>query len=106
MQHFIIALLTLFYTGFWGISPRTSTEVQYPRPIDIPTIPEIFIIIQISFRVWFQKGMSLYVCSNIPEILNIPNIPDIPNISDIPEFPLFLKLLSRSNTMQNLEVIG
>ena len=38
-----------------------------------------------------------------PDIINIPDIPDIP---DIPEFPLFLKLLSRSPTMQNLEVLA
>ena len=37
------------------------------------------------------------------DILNIPDIPDIP---DIPEFPIFQKLLSRSPTMQNLEVLA
>ena len=33
---------------------------------EIPTIHEISIIIQISLRLWFQKCMTLYVCSNIP----------------------------------------
>ena len=41
-----------------------------------------------------------------PNILNFPNIPDIPNIPDNPECPLFLKLLCRSLTMQNLEVLA
>ena len=27
-----------------------------------------------SSMVWWQKGITLDVCPNIPEILNIPNI--------------------------------
>ena len=38
--------------------------------------------------------------SVFPDIFNIPDIPDIP------EFPIFQKLLSRSPTMQNLEVLA
>ena len=41
---------------------------------DIPTNPEISIIIQISLSLWFQKGMILDVC---PDNLNITNILDI-----------------------------
>ena len=59
---------------------------------DIPTNPEISIIIQISLRLWFQKGMSLYVCSNIPEILNIPEIRTIPEIPIIIQITLSLWL--------------
>ena len=47
---------------------------------EFPTISDISIINQISSRLWFQKGMTLYVCSEIPEILNIPDIPEILNI--------------------------
>ena len=53
---------------------------------EIPTIPKISIIIQISLRFWFQKGMILSVCSNILEILNIPYITDIPEIPTILKF--------------------
>ena len=107
-----------------------------PDILEIPTIPEISIIIQISSMLWFQKGMTLYVCSDIPDISDIPeihtipeipiiiqitskydtwcqsvssdiiNIPDIPDIPDIPVFPLFLKQLARSPAMQNLEVLA
>ena len=70
---------------------------------EILTIPEIPIIIQITSSLWFRKCMTLGVKSVSPNILNIPNIPDIP---DIPVFPLFLKLLPRSPTMQNLEVLA
>ena len=44
---------------------------------DIPTNPEIFIIIQISLILSFQKGMILDVCPDIPDNLNITNILDI-----------------------------
>ena len=57
---------------------------------DILTILEITIIIQISSRLWFRKGMTLDVCPDIPEIINIPDIfkiPNIPNIPDIPKIP-------------------
>ena len=94
---------------------ETSTEVRYPRPVEImtlhvcpdilnipvipdipeiPTISEISIIIQISSRLWFQKGMTLYVCSGIPEILNIPDIPDIPEIPIIPKIPIIIQITS------------
>ena len=61
---------------------------------DIPTIPEISIIIQIISRLRFQKCMTLYVCSNIPEILNIPDIPVIPEIPTIPEISIIIKITS------------
>ena len=44
---------------------------------DIPTNPEISIIIQISLSLSFQKGMILDVCPDIPDNLNITNILDI-----------------------------
>ena len=47
--------------------------------------------------------MTLDVCHDIPEIINIPDIPDIPGIL---LFLLFLKLLSKSLTMENLEVLA
>ena len=53
----------------------------------ISTIPEIPIIIQISSRLWFRKGMTLDVCTDIPEIINIPDIFKIPDIPDIPKIP-------------------
>ena len=60
-----------------------STEVQYPRPVDIPTIPEI------SKNFW--KVIRLfYVC---PHILNIPVIPQIPTI---PEISIIIQIRSRS----------
>ena len=39
---------------------------------------------------WFQKGITLDVHSDIPYILNIPVIPNIPDISNIVlmKFPL------------------
>ena len=40
-------------------------------------------------------------CLSVP-----PYILDIPHIPDIPELQLFLMLLSRSATMQNLEVLS
>ena len=52
----------------------------------IPTITEMSIIIQTSSRLSFQKGMTLDVCHDIPDILNIPVIPDIPTIPKIPIF--------------------
>ena len=45
-----------------------------PEIPDLPPIPEIPIIIQISWSLWFRKGMTLDVCPVIPEILNIPDI--------------------------------
>ena len=89
----------------WCLSVSPDILNILPDILNIPDIPEIShiseisIIIQICLRLWFQKGITLYACSDIPEI---PNIPDIP---DIPENPLFLKMLSRSPTMQNLEVL-
>ena len=44
---------------------------------DIPTNPEISIIIQISLSLSFQNGMILGVCPDIPDNLNITNILDI-----------------------------
>ena len=56
-----------------------------PSTLDIPTIPEILIIIQISSRLWIRKGMTHAddVCPNIPEITNIADIPNIPTIPEI-----------------------
>ena len=66
----------------------------HPDITEVSTIPKIYIIIQISSRLWFQKGMTLYVCSDIPEILNIPDIPDIPEIPTIPEIPIIIQIAS------------
>jgi hypothetical protein len=52
---------------------------------DSPTIPEITIIIQIKWSLWFQKSMILDVC---PDIINISLIPDI---TTIPEIPTIIK---------------
>ena len=41
-------------------------------------------IIQISLRLWFRKGITLYVSQDIPEIFNIPDIFKIPEIPKIP----------------------
>ena len=58
----------------------------------ISTIPDIPIVIQISWSLWFQKGMTLDVCLDIK---NISLIPDIPDISTIPEIPIIIKISSR-----------
>ena len=60
-------------------APRVRANI-----FDIPTIPDIPLIIQISWKLWFQKGITLDICPDIPEILNIPDIPNIPTIPQIP----------------------
>ena len=67
------------------MGPLVATRVM----VNIPDIP---IIIQISWSLWFQKGMTLYVC---PDIINISLIPDIPDIPTIPEIPIIMKISSR-----------
>ena len=58
---------------------------------DIPTIPEIPIIIQISSRLPFQKGITLDVC---PDISKNFNIPDTTNIPTVPKIPIIIVLSS------------
>ena len=58
-----------------------SWHSYIPDIPDIPTIPEISIVIQISLRSWFRKGITLYMCPDIPEIVNIPSIPNNLDIS-------------------------
>ena len=45
---------------------------------NIPTIPDIPIIIQISWSLRFQKGMAHDICHGIINISVIPDIPTIP----------------------------
>ena len=52
-------------------------------------------IIQISLKLWFQKGITLYISPDIPEILNIPDIfkiPEIPKIPTISKIPIIIKI--------------
>ena len=60
----------------------------------IPTIPQIPMIIQISLKLWFRKGMTLDVYHDIPEIINIPDISDIPNTPTIPAIPNIIQISS------------
>ena len=62
------------------MGPLVATRVM-ANISDIHTIPDIPIIIQISWSLWFQKGMTLDVC---PNIINISVIPDIPTITENP----------------------
>ena len=82
------------------------TDIPYTIPIipDIPDtipiipdfpeispIPKISIIIQIIWRLWFQNGITFYVCSDIP---NIPDIPDIPEITTVLEITILIQITS------------
>ena len=58
-----------------------SVSLDISNVSDIPPITEIPII-QISSRLWIQKGMTLDVCPEVPKILNIVDIPDIPTIPE------------------------
>ena len=61
-----------------------------PNNPNIHTIDEIPMIIQICSRLWFQKGMILGVCPDIPEILHIADISDIHKITIIIQISLSL----------------
>ena len=69
------------------MGPLVATRVM-------ANIPDIPIIIQISWSLWFQKSMTLDVCPDIPKILNISNIYDIPDIATIPEIPFIIQISS------------
>ena len=56
------------------MGPLVATRVMANIPY-IPTFPEITIIIQISWSLLLQRGMTLDVCH---DIINISLIPDIP----------------------------
>ena len=58
------------------MGPLVATRVMANIP-DISTFPDITIVTQIRWSMWFQKGMTHDVC---PDIINISHIPDIPNI--------------------------
>ena len=49
-------------------------------------------IIQISLKLWFQKGITLYISPDIPEILNIPDIFKIPKIPTISKIPIIIQI--------------
>ena len=70
------------------MGPLVATRVMANIP-DIPTIPDIPAIIQISWSLGFQKGMTLDIC---PDIINISLIPVNPTI---PEIPIIIKISSR-----------
>ena len=73
------------------MGPLVATRVMANIPV-ILTIPDISAIIQISWSLGFQKGMTLDVC---PDIINISVIPYIPDIPTIPEIPIIIKISSR-----------
>ena len=70
------------------MGPLVATRVM-ANIHETPPIPNPPIIIQISWSLWFQKGMTLDVC---PDIINISLIPDIPTI---PEIPIIIKISLR-----------
>ena len=85
-----LELVVLKIYDTWCLSVSRDMP-DIPDIPGIPIIPEISIVIQISLRSWFRKGITLYVFPDIPEILSIPsipNIPDIPNIPTIFEIPI------------------
>ena len=57
------------------MGPLVATRVM-------ANIPDIPIIIQISWSLWFQKSMTLDVCPDIPAN------PEIPDIAELIIYPL------------------
>ena len=64
------------------MGPLAATRVM-ANISDILTIPKIPLIIKISWKLCFQKGITLDICPDIINIYVIPNIPTIPEISII-----------------------
>ena len=66
------------------MGPLVATRVM-ANSSDIPTIPDIPIIIQICWCLQFQKGMTLDVCPNIINFFLIPTFLTFPPFLKFPQ---------------------